>query len=369
MFENILPALRCPNSKQALEFTPLSEKFITGNQFATSLDVNVTAILTTEDKKLAYSVKGRIIDLRPESAIAIDGDFVCEVGPNEHLDARKNVQEWYDTFGWQRNEEGILNDSAFYSQKEVTTYGLYEKLSHLAQAERFSGGEFLLDAASGAIAHPEYLSYSHYHKFRVCIDFSEAALREASHKIGDHGIFILADVCQLPFADDSFHGVISGYTVQHIHKDQQLSALMELYRVLKPDYRLCLMASQETGFLHDVALRIGILLNRLGRIVTHRSGHHTNNNAVSSVKPPFQLYGHCWDFNWWRQRAKELSPTSQIYCLRLFGNGEFDRIIETASGVRRLRGFETLFAGLLARASSLIVADLRKPSNSQKESS
>lgn len=367
MFESILPNLRCPNSKKPLEFASISEIFSTRYALSAIFNEDVTGVLLTVDKELAYPIKGCIIDLRPENAIAVGTRFVRETVPSEHVEASKNVKEWYDSFGWQRNEDGRLNDSAFYSQPEVTTYGLYEKLSHLAQAERFPGGEFLLDAASGAIAHPEYLAYSHYHKYRVCVDFSEAALHEASRRIGAHGIFVLADVCRLPFADDSFDGVVSGYTVQHIHKDQQLVAFKELYRVLKPGFRLCLMASQETGWTHRMALRIGIAMSRLGRMFSIRSAQHDSKGTVGAVKPPFQLYGHCWDFNWWRYQAKQLSPHSTIYCLRLFGNGEFDDIIKTQVGVRRLRGFETLFSELLARASSLIVAELPKPSASRQE--
>lgn len=365
-FESILPNLRCPNSKQPLEFASISEISCPGNVLASKLDDDVTGVLMTADQKLAYAVKGRIIDLRPENAIAVGAHFIREAVPEGLLEARRNVQEWYDSFGWQRNDDGRLNDSAFYSQPEVTTYGLYEKLSHLAQAERFSGGAFLLDAASGAIAHPEYLAYSHYHQHRVCVDFSEAALHEASRRIGDHGIFILADVCQLPFVDDSFHGVVSGYTVQHIHKDQQLVAFRELYRVLQPGFRLCLMASQETGFAHNMVLRVGIAISRLARMISFSSKQQRSKETIGTVKPPFQLYGHCWDFKWWREKAQQLSPDSTIHCLRLFGNGEFDDIIKTQIGVRRLRGFETLFSELLARASSLIVADVPKPFVSQE---
>jgi ubiquinone/menaquinone biosynthesis C-methylase UbiE len=90
-------------------------------------------------------------------------------------------------------------------------------------------------------------------------------LRVLKHaeKIGNHRICILADVCQLPFVDDCFDGVISGYTVQHIHKDRQPGSLQERFRVPKPGNHLCVMTSQETGFAHRVALKMRTLLGSL----------------------------------------------------------------------------------------------------------
>lgn len=365
--ECILPIVRCPNSGGKLEWADVSEVSNLSNEIADGEKDKITGLLVTADKSVSYPVRNRIIDLRPESAIATSSSFALNKPRQEHEEARQNVMEWYNSFGWQRNEDGVLNDSAFYSQTETTAYGLYEKMSHLAQAERFSGGEFLLDAASGAIAHPEYLTYSNYHRYRVCVDFSEAALKEASQKIGDHGLFILADVCQLPFADESFAGVVSGYTVQHIHKDQQRGAIEELYRVVKPGHRLCLLASQETGRSHRFIVKSGRVLNRIMRWWNKTKQSTDDESDNNSVAPPYQLYGHCWNFDWWRKCAAELSSESEIHCLRLFGKPEFDQVIETDTAVRRLRGLETLFSLFLARASSLIVLDATKPHPESQE--
>jgi CHAD domain-containing protein len=49
-----------------------------------------------------------------------------------------------------------------------------------------------------------------------------------------------------------------------------------------------------------------------------------------------------------------------VHCLRLLGKPEFEGIIQSRIGVRRLRGFEMLFSKALARASSLIAVDVEK---------
>jgi hypothetical protein len=96
---------------------------------------------------------------------------------------RQSVKQWYDDFGWRRNETGVYNDTALFSQQSNTAYGAYEVASHLSLVDRLSGGDFVLDAASGAIAHPEYLAYSWFYKYRVCVDISLEALREAQAKL------------------------------------------------------------------------------------------------------------------------------------------------------------------------------------------
>ena len=42
-----------------------------------------------------------------------------------------------------------------------------------------SRGDFLLDAGSGPVQWPEYLTYSEDYRFRVCLDISITALKEA----------------------------------------------------------------------------------------------------------------------------------------------------------------------------------------------
>ncbi len=92
----------------------------------------------------------------------------------------------------------------------------------------------MLDAASGALQFVEYLQYSFNYKYRVCVDFSFKALTEAKKKLGDKGLCVLCDMTNLPFKDNVFDGFVSLNTVYHIPKDEQVTAIKELYRVLAP---------------------------------------------------------------------------------------------------------------------------------------
>jgi ubiquinone/menaquinone biosynthesis C-methylase UbiE len=96
-------------------------------------------------------------------------------------------------------------------------------------------GRFFLDAGSGPIQYPEYLEYSKGYEFRVCIDISIVALLEARRRIADHGLFVVADIANLPFKPGVFGGFISLHTIHHLSQEEHAHAYRELYRVLVPE--------------------------------------------------------------------------------------------------------------------------------------
>jgi SAM-dependent methyltransferase len=60
------------------------------------------------------------------------------------------------------------------------------------------------------------------------------ALQEARRRIGEHGLFVVADVANLPFPSDPFEGIVSLHTLHHLPLDDQANAYKELFRVLRP---------------------------------------------------------------------------------------------------------------------------------------
>ncbi|WP_436531174.1 class I SAM-dependent methyltransferase [Actinoplanes sp. HUAS TT8] len=69
------------------------------------------------------------------------------------------------------------------------------------------------------------------------IDPDPAALRKARRKAGRHGLpvrFAPAYADDLPFPDDSFDRVLSSYMLHHLDADQQVAAVREVRRVLRP---------------------------------------------------------------------------------------------------------------------------------------
>jgi len=95
-------------------------------------------------------------------------------------------------------------------------------------------GKYLLDAGSGPVQYDEYLTYSEGYQYRVCMDLSFVALQEARKRLGEKGIYIIADIANLPFAADTFDGIVSLHTIHHVPIDEKVDVYKGLHRCLKP---------------------------------------------------------------------------------------------------------------------------------------
>lgn len=152
---------------------------------------------------------------------------------NAQAKIKQQVREFYDQIGWQMASEGFYQNARYEDLRPVAR--AYIHRCHLRVARHLKPqGEYLLDAGSGPIQYPEYLEYSRGYRRRVCADISLVALQEARARIGDHGLFVVADVAHLPFKGEAFDGVVSLHTIHHLPQDEHLRAYEELYRVLKP---------------------------------------------------------------------------------------------------------------------------------------
>jgi len=144
---------------------------------------------------------------------------------------KRNVREFYDQVGWQEVSEGIYQNATYEDLRPVTRSYIHN--CHLRVLRHLKPqGKLLLDAGSGPIQYPEYLEYSKDYQYRVCADISIVALQEARKRIGEHGLFVVVDIANLPFVPDVFEGIVSMHTIHHLPLDEHLQAYEGLYRVL-----------------------------------------------------------------------------------------------------------------------------------------
>ena len=92
-----------------------------------------------------------------------------------------------------------------------------------------------MDAGCGPIQYPEYLTYSEGYKYRVCLDISIVALKDARERINGHGLFVVADIAHMPFRSAVFDDAVSLHTIHHLPPEEYRPAYFEMKRLLKSD--------------------------------------------------------------------------------------------------------------------------------------
>ncbi len=154
------------------------------------------------------------------------------------LEIKQDVRKFYDDIGWQEIGEGVYQNARYEDLRPVSREYIHK--CHLRVNKYLEpDGQLLLDAGSGPIQYPEYLEYSRGYQARVCADISIVALEEARQRIGDRssggsGLFVVADIANLPFRPDVFDGVVSLHTIHHLPIEEHKQAYQEVYRVLAP---------------------------------------------------------------------------------------------------------------------------------------
>lgn len=153
------------------------------------------------------------------------------------LQIKSQVRQFYDQVGWQQVSEGQYQNARYEDLRPVAHEYIHR--CHLRINRHLQPtGKYLLDAGCGPIQYPEYLTYSQGYQYRVCLDISSVALEEARKRIGAKGLYVVADVANLPFKADVFDGIVSLHTLHHLPAADQTRAYFDLYRTLKPDRRM-----------------------------------------------------------------------------------------------------------------------------------
>ena len=146
---------------------------------------------------------------------------------------KKTVREFYDQVGWQTIGETLYQNAQYEDLRPVSQE--YLQRCHMRVKRHLAPqGDYFLDAGSGPVQYPAYLTYSEGYQKRVCVDISIVALKEARKRVGEHGFYVVADVAHLPFKSELFDGISSLHTIHHVPMEDKLPAYDGLYRVLKP---------------------------------------------------------------------------------------------------------------------------------------
>jgi len=215
---------------------------------------------------------------------------------------RQEVRAFYDQVGWSQVGEGLYQNARYEDLRPVVRGYIHR--CHL-RLKRFlhQSGKYLLDAGSGPVQYPEYLTYSDGYQYRVCADISITALMEARRRLGEKGLYVVADVSRLPFKSEVFHGTVSLHTIHHIPFEEQMTAYQELYRTLQPGRSAAVVNGwQAPALMRKLAWMIGLQgfiykwMERFNRIILRRKTKSSMTPAVQTDEAaPIGTYTVHWE--------------------------------------------------------------------------
>jgi SAM-dependent methyltransferase len=178
------------------------------------------------------------------------------------LNTKQQVREFYDRIGWSIENDGLYQNAQYEDLRpEVSEY---IQRCHL-RVNRYLDprGDLFLDAGSGPVQYPEYLTYSEGYRYRVCADISITALKEARRRLGDKGLYVVMDIANLPFKADAFDGIVSLHTIHHLPAQDHKVAYAELFRVLKRGHKAVVVNGWSDPALMRPFYRLSPYIQRL----------------------------------------------------------------------------------------------------------
>ena len=91
------------------------------------------------------------------------------------LEVKQQVRNFYDQIGWRMESDGFYQNARYEDLRPVAKE--YIEKCHLRINRHLKRpGKYLLDAGSGPIQYPVYLTYMEGYQYRFCMDISIVAL-------------------------------------------------------------------------------------------------------------------------------------------------------------------------------------------------
>ena len=197
---------------------------------------------------------------------------------------KARVRQFYDRVGWQQQASGLYQNARYEDLRAVSSEYIHR--CHLRVGRHLCHqGKYLLDAGSGPIQYPEYLTYSQGYTYRVCLDISIVALIEARLRIGEHGLFVVADVANLPFKTGVFEGIVSLHTLHHLPAVEHKKAYLDFYRTLKSGARMVVVNGWTVSPLMRFFRPLINGMDRLAGLFSRRSIRLEGPTEEKPVKP------------------------------------------------------------------------------------
>lgn len=239
----------------------------------------------------------------------------------EKKDVKHQVRAFYDQVGWKTVGDGIYQNARYEDLRPVSREYIHR--CHLRVNRHLNpSGDLLLDAGSGPVQYPEYLTYSENYAYRLCLDISLLALKEARTRLDNRGLYVVADVANLPFKPDVFDGLVSLHTLHHLPLPDQKKAYLEFLRVLKKDRSAVVVNGWTDSALMRWAKPLIRFMEWLGKLISGQHGEDRETALKSACfgaeppcKEPTGTFIKKFDPEWLKT---EIAPLAnyEIFCWR-----------------------------------------------------
>jgi len=297
--QEFIPHLKCPVTGKPLEIASIEdlEKLNALDNLSfrdgTLVTAPINEALKVSEAKIYYPVSNENIVFLLENQALSDQ---YQNKPEKEVDQNKQqLMNFYDEVGWQKDDDDTFSDNSYFEDHREVAATYWSKCDQRV-GNYLNGGEFLLDVASGAVSHQEYLDYGKDYRHRICMDFSIAALKAAAEKV-NNGIFILGDVTNIPIQDQVIDSVVSMHTLYHVPQQEQDKAVAEMYRVIKPNGEAVIIYS----WLNPPLMKgIFSVYRKFLNVYKQLKG---KKQSRSREKPP-QLFVQQQDYDWYQKNIQ-----------------------------------------------------------------
>jgi len=226
------------------------------------------------------------------------------------LSRTNEVKDFYNQVGWQRISAELYQNAIYEDLRPVSRE--YIERCHLrVNRHIIKNGKYLLDAGSGPVQWPAYLTYSEGYRYRVCMDISLVALQEARSRLDKKGLYIVGDISNLPFKSGVFGSTVSMHTLHHLSSDDQKRAYAEMYRTLAGKGKMVVVNGaassrlmQQWLWLVKIAERLGVKTSLEAKVVKPAGsepvkkdkeindprGTYTRKNSIQWIKTELKDY-------------------------------------------------------------------------------
>jgi ubiquinone/menaquinone biosynthesis C-methylase UbiE/uncharacterized protein YbaR (Trm112 family) len=301
--------LQCPVTKESLNILTKAEATDIIKRFDVSFlnFDNISEGFVNETNSYFYPVFDDIMLLLPVYAIYIGKG---EDKRGKMAFDKERVFRYYNAINYDtKNSLKIYEDSPKWVDfREVSSEYIRNSFT---KAKKFINpeGKYMLDIASGPIGLKEYVDLSENYEIRICADISVNALIQAKYNYRQRkGIFICCDITNIPLKENVCDAVLCQHTLYHIAKNEQKTAVNEMYRVTRPNAKIAIVYSL---FYHSWFMNITLLPVQIYRIARHFAGKAYL--KVFSSKPRLYFYPHSIA---WFKRSFDFSNNIEFYCWR-----------------------------------------------------